>query len=146
MGFNSGFKGLNKTLLQSSISLHFCREFCTSSLRPGCTCLFSVHIAPSLPNACRFSDVEADYITLLSTTTGSSLRIKLCRLPLPLSYLPFLHFPLILLLGLFLHLLYEYSFLSSSFCSTASLSLVASTSEVRSFPLFSFVPKPVFSC
>lgn len=67
---------------------------CTISLRPGCTCLFSVHIASSLRNARRFSDVEADYITLLSTTTGSSLRIKLCRLPLPLPYLPFLHFPL----------------------------------------------------
>lgn len=61
------------------------------------------------------------------------------------SLSPVSSFPLILLLGLFLYLLYEYSFLSSSFCSTASPSLVVSTSDVRSFPPFSFVPKPVFS-
>jgi hypothetical protein len=62
------------------------------------------------------------------------------------SLSPVSSFPLILLLCLLLYLLYEYSFLSSSFCSTASRSLVVSTSDVRSFPPFSFVPEPVFSC
>ena len=62
------------------------------------------------------------------------------------SLSPVSSFPLILHLGLFLYLLYEHSFLSISFCSTASRSLVVSTSGVRSFPPFSFVPEPVLSC
>lgn len=56
------------------------------------------------------------------------------------SLSPVSSFPLILLLGLFLYLLCEYSFLSSSFCSTPSRSIVVSPSDFRSFPPFHSFP------